>query len=242
MLKGVAPEVLEQHYGKADVGYLHRTDKTTWRYVPPLNAKEQRFLNVIVDGTRRVTDMPTVSGLPHRQGTFRAAAFLRAFGLVAFQPQSSAAKQDAAPSLESELARLKGLDAFSQLGAHWSEHPRLLEQRYRDLVRKFGLGSQAAQRSPATCAGILKVVENAWRMLSAPEGRRAVRSALGEQDYHAAADILVKHAEIAHVRMELEEMLRALEVAAELYPSQENRGLLQRAQEVMRHRSQRGQG
>jgi hypothetical protein len=225
-------EELDMIFGHPRLGFLHKVARPAGSYVPKLNPKEKRFLDVVVDGKRLVVDVPAVSGLA-RHLTWQLLILLRAFGWLAFKEDPAAGAQNLTTRVADDRARLAKANLFERVGGHWSDHPTQLNQRYQEMLKKYGPGSHSAKLAPEHAGAICAMAKEAWQKLSTSQGRRQAREFLGGLDLGAAADILVKHSELSAMRREWSVVLQFLEAAVELHPSPENRQLLEAAQAEM---------
>ncbi|MEW5855439.1 MAG: hypothetical protein AB2A00_42090, partial [Myxococcota bacterium] len=224
-LRALQGENLEALLVEARSGFPKRAELGVGAFFPKVDAKERRLWEVVLDGTRSLSELPAVSGLP-RHVTFRLLALLMAFRLVDLGGQRRVQQEDTAATVERELDRLRAANLFDRLAAHWSDHPRLLHQRHQEVLARYAPSSRAAQAAPQAAAAIRALVEQAYEQLKTPQGRRKARSELGSIDLAAAADVLIKHAELATVRQEWLVVRENMEMAVELYPSEENKALL----------------
>jgi hypothetical protein len=223
-------EELEPIFGRPELGFLHRSGEG--RYMPKVNAKERRFLEVVADGSRKSTDVHAVSGLA-RHLTYQLLAVLLPFRVVEFRPQPGAAG-DATfiDEVERDRRRLATGSLFDRVGGHWSDSVRQLRRKYDAFLKKYAPGSQGAEHNPEAAAQVLAMAQDAWRQLESPGGRKAARAQMGNLDMASASGILLKHAEMAAMRAEFDEVLECLEMAVEIHPTAENRGLLDRMRSV----------
>ena len=193
-----------------------------------LDPKEERFLDLILDGSRPLNEIPRVAGML-RPATFRLVYLLIIYKLIAFR-EESIPDPSADPVLlfTQECQRLIAAGPFEILGVHWSEHPQMIRQRFFKRSERFSAGSKQAKLKPELARQVRKKMEAAAQQLSSIEGRRDARQALGDLDLRSAAHILARHAELASIREDDQTVRLSMEMALELHPSQENRDLFKR--------------
>jgi len=191
-----------------------------------LDPKEARFLDVVLDGTRNLSEMMRVAGML-RPTSVRLVFILLTYKLIEFlQDARYNPNEDPRVQFEAECERLLETNAFDQLGVHWSEHPNVLHDKLQKRRDRFGASSPLVKHAPELARKVMVVVEKAYNQLSDREGRKQARAALGTLDYKSAASILARHAELASLRGDFKLVREALEMSMELYPSKEYQSMM----------------
>ncbi|MBN2359902.1 MAG: hypothetical protein JXR83_10645 [Deltaproteobacteria bacterium] len=186
-----------------------------------LEPKEARFLDVVLDGTRDLSEMMRVAGML-RPSTVRLVYIFIIYQLIEFLDDARYnSNQDPRVQFEAECERLLEANVFDVLGMHWSEHPNVLREKLQKRRDRFGPSSPLVKHAPELAHKVMNAVEKAHNMIADREGRKQARAALGQIDYKSASSILARHAELASLRGEFKLVREALEMAMELYPAKE---------------------
>lgn len=199
-----------------------------------LDPKEARFLDVVLDGTRNLSEMMRVAGML-RPSAVRLVFILLIYKLVEFLPDARYnPNEDPRVQFEAECERLLEANVFDLLGLHWSEHPNVLREKLQKRRDRFGPTSPLVKHAPEQARKVMSAVEKAYSQIQDREGRKQARAALGSLDYKSAASILARHAELASLRGDFKLVREALEMAMELFPTKEYQTMMV---ELMAHKN-----
>ncbi|MBN2360243.1 MAG: hypothetical protein JXR83_12395, partial [Deltaproteobacteria bacterium] len=191
------------------------------------NAKEQRFLTVVMDGTYAMSMLPRISGLM-RAATYRFMYVLIIYDFLALNEEPEyAPDRDPRTLFVAECERLLNTaDPFEVVGVHWSEHPNGIRAKLERRLERFDANGKFAKFAPDLARQVhAKVMQCAEQILTV-EGRTQARQALGDFDPNAAASILAKHAETNSMRGKLSAAAEYMEMAIEICPTDRYRELM----------------
>lgn len=215
-----------------------------------VNAKELRFIELTLDGTRSVSEAVTGSPLG-RLASLRLVASGLSIGLLSFtdgeaglRGRSQAARQptdarghDALrKSIEEHTLLMKSQNHFEVLGVHWSASHRSFGAAAEKAKAQFDADKPPLNAAPPDVKRLareaLKIVEAAQATLEDRDKRIRYRKELfdsTEREY--SADMLIKQGEVLLLRGDRMGGIEAFETAYELSPSSRIRTMLEAARE-----------
>ncbi len=257
---GVLAHYLRQRLERAPPGQLERALEPRLRVfaepssrldeigaglgMPP---KELRFLQVSVEG-RTLEEAIRMSPLG-RLTALRLTALALGLGLIRVsnrsaptsgpRPSSADDGRRLRQELEARLNGLLGQNHFEVLGVHWSSHHRAFPAAYEARLAEFSTVRGRLASAPADVQTIARRcsqrVKEAFEILSDEAKRVQYRHGLfdhTEREY--AAKVLTEKGEVALMRGAKVDAIEHLETAAELFPTEQVRGLLRTAREGRR--------
>jgi hypothetical protein len=214
-----------------------------------LQQKEMRFMELMLDGRRSLSEAVTGSPLG-RLASIRVVAFGLAFGLLSFEdgqarlgkPRADRGVTDGLGheqlrrSLSEALKLLRTQNHFEVLGVHWSASHRQYAAAYQKVKRQYDLERAPLKDAPPEIKAIArdaaKVVDEAYKTLEDADKRISYRKQLfdaTEREY--SADMLIKQAEVLILRGDRLAAIESFETAYELNPSSKIKSLLNAARE-----------
>jgi hypothetical protein len=129
-------------------------------------------------------------------------------------------------SVGGERPSLLDKDHFAVLGLHWSSSPTEITPAYQKARAEHGPGGIKRPTAPGDAEQVLKRIDEAWKVLTDAEARRAYRRATFNMVWPHQAQILVAQAKLALYRKDLLEARNLLMAAQDLSPSTEAHELL----------------
>jgi hypothetical protein len=188
-----------------------------------LNDKERKVMDNLVDGSNTLREVFSLAMLSTNQTArlFLACNFL---GLVEYRttPIPKGGVEDFEKQLKNDFDRVQGEDHFTRLAVHWTSHPRHIEPAFRKRQQQWGPEAPARKFTPR-CAelvdGIMRFMQEAFDVLSAPERRRAYRlEIIGQSQIEFGTEFLLKQAHLAKFRGELDKATEIIESAIDVVP------------------------
>lgn len=128
--------------------------------------------------------------------------------------------------LDDSWAPFEGKDHFQVLGLHWSSSPTEVAPAYQKLRAEYGPGGIKRPATQAAADRILKRLEEAYKVLSDTNMRKAYRREKYNLVWAHQAQLLVQKAKLALYRKDFVETQNILLAAEDMSPSDEAKALL----------------
>jgi len=184
------------------------------------SGREMNALDKLMDGTRTVDELPNLSTLSRKE-TIRLVWNCLAMNIATVSSTPPQAMLDAQErELTSILERMTRQDFFERLGSHWSRHSEEARTFYAKKSKEYAPDSRLSQQGTqmaALCRQLLTMINEAWVTVHSTSKRRAYRKTIvAEENLRVVAGTLLKQAETAEYRGEIDTAHRLLDTAMDL--------------------------
>jgi len=200
------------------------------------SGRELKALDKLMDGTRTVEELPNLSSLSRKE-TIRLVWLCLAMDVATVSTTPPQALLDAQErELASILERMSRQDYFERLGSHWSRHSEEARLFYAKKTKEYAPDGRLALQGPqvaALCQQLLIAINEAWVTVHSTTKRRNYRmSIVSEENLRVVANTLLKQAETAEYRGEIDAAHRLLDTAMDLNQSENIKEALRRVTAV----------
>ncbi|MBI4817256.1 MAG: hypothetical protein HY791_13420 [Deltaproteobacteria bacterium] len=215
-----------------------------------LNPKEVRYIEMNFDGIKTISEAATGSPLG-RLASLRLVAFCLALGIGKVRGGTQIIKRIAVASpsqidaagfaalrreMQDSLSFLRSQNYFEIISVHWTAHQRQYRQAYLTVKDKFDPTKGQLRDSPEDIKALAReaneLIDKAYAVLMNKDERAKYRRQNWDTSSRkAAADMLVKQAELNLMRGDRMGGIEMLETACEIAPTPDYQMLLQRARE-----------